>query len=263
LLSKVLKNHEILTNRNDQSPQVILQHRQPVLKAKQILDGGTAQVSLTDIILNSNRDKLRAKRRNLPLQVYTRMEVESILDEEAVQFEKQLLSNIEEIRMKGIQERRTRGFEEGRKEGYENGCLKAHETIKQLESFMASIEAGWEKMHRSSEQQIIKAACTLANLIVFDSEFLRPSVIIDALNNSSSLLTGEKALKITLNPAERQSVENVVADIFSKFAKAEQIKINSDENIKPGGCLIETELGKIDATVEARWKMLVKQVLGG
>lgn len=36
----------------------------------------------------------------------------------------------------------------------------------------------------------------------------------------------------------------------------------ADANIKPGGCLVDTEQGLVDATIDERWKQVLQAVKG-
>jgi len=88
-------------------------------------------------------------------------------------------------------------------------------------------------------------------------ELAQKSIINDILNKNLSKVIGANEIIIKVNPVdhellEKSSKEYLVSNSISKisFEKSEYIEI--------GGCLIETEIGNLDARIETQINEILK-----
>jgi type III secretion protein L len=64
-------------------------------------------------------------------------------------------------------------------------------------------------------------------------------------------------LVLRLNPADKKKMEK--GSDWEAIQKAgRRISLVADETLKPGDCIVESELGTVDARLENQWKAIRK-----
>ena len=67
-------------------------------------------------------------------------------------------------------------------------------------------------------------------------------------------------LKVVVSDRDYEAIE-AVSDQFRKlFSPTQKVELLRDANMAPGGCLLETELGNVDATVESQIALLTREL---
>lgn len=141
--------------------------------------------------------------------------------------------------------------ENGFKEGYEEG-------YKQWAEFLANFEKQLESLHNEMQQAIIPVALKAAKKIVGKEIELSENVIVDIVASNLKAVTQHKKITIYVNKKELETLEKNKQQLRDLFEHLESLSIRARDDIAPGGCMIETEIGIINAQMEHRWKVLEK-----
>ena len=73
-----------------------------------------------------------------------------------------------------------------------------------------------------------------------------------ALREAVSSLVGAVKLRILVHPSQLAAAKELTAQL----AQCLQVSVEADEHISPGGCLVSSDLGQVDATMEGRLQRL-------
>jgi flagellar assembly protein FliH len=65
-------------------------------------------------------------------------------------------------------------------------------------------------------------------------------------------MQSDEQLSVRLSPEDLKFLEELQQKSNDKIESLERVKFIADEAVKPGGCLIESEYGTVDATIEER-----------
>lgn len=111
----------------------------------------------------------------------------------------------------------------------------------------SSIKA--REIFQDNKSEIIKLSFEIAKKII-KKEVNNKEVLFENLVEAMKKAQSNKELKIFVN-WEQLSFGKEIKDILkNNFQGIETIDIIEDRTVEPGGCIIETKLGKIDATIK-------------
>lgn len=137
------------------------------------------------------------------------------------------------------------------KEGYEEG-------FKQWAEELAKFEKQIEDMHSELQKMIIPIALKAAKKIVGREIELSEDAIVDIVASNLKAVAQHKKIIIYVNKKELESLEKNKQRLRDLFEHLESLSIQPRDDIAPGGCMIETEVGIINAQMEHRWRVLEK-----
>lgn len=154
------------------------------------------------------------------------------------------------------------GREEGRKQGHEAGLQAGHAAgqenarlqASQLESLALACADAVVEVENEMGQAMISLAISIAEQVLRSSLDEHPEKILELIRDITHIDTSKEAvLRLRLNPADQELVQRYL----DKEPGTKHWQLLPDESIERGGCLAETALGNIDATLQTRWQRVV------
>lgn len=139
--------------------------------------------------------------------------------------------------------------EAGWQEGYQEGFLQWAQHLAQLENTLADLKQALEK-------KVLSLALQAAKKIVGQHLSLSEDAIVEIVTMSLKPVAQHKKITIYVNPQEWAAVDQAKPRLRPLFEHLESLSVRPRDGISPGGCMIETELGIINAKIEQRWSVL-------
>lgn len=171
---------------------------------------------------------------------------------------------IEEIKQEAYHKAYELGLAEGLNKGYREGLSRAEQEADSLRSQAREVLAQAEQIRRktmeSLENEIIELARDIAERLL--SKNLEPETVINVAEESLRLVSDRMSVFLYVNPSDMEPVENKKERLLRLLPAGATIHFITDSGISPGGCLIETEKGLVDATLEKRKSELMDALYG-
>lgn len=141
--------------------------------------------------------------------------------------------------------------ENAAKEGFEEGLLALNEKILIMDSMIKAFESEMAK-------KILPIALKAAKKILGEELKIHPDRIIDIVQQVLKPVTEHHRVQIYVNKADLALLEQSKSKIKEQLHQAKVFSIQERSDIEPGGCIIETEAGIINAQLENQWRALEK-----
>lgn len=139
--------------------------------------------------------------------------------------------------------------ERAEKEGYEEGYQKWGDQI-------AALETEIKKVREDLEKMLIPVALKAAKKIVGKELEMREETIVDIVSTSLKAVSQHKKITIYVNKKDLDTLEKNRNRLKDLFESLEVLSIRERPDVVRGGCIIETEMGIINAQLENQWSAL-------
>jgi len=164
-----------------------------------------------------------------------------------------------------LEEKEKKAYDRGFSEGREKGFSERNEEVKTLINTLLEAE---KKMHDTKfeilnlyEPEIIKLAVEAAERLVFHELEVSGARIDSVVKETLNKLPGATNVRIKLNPEDLTELLNINNDLLSGSLDV-GVEFIKDASISKGGCLVESDVGDIDALIETRIENVKKDVIG-
>ncbi len=134
-------------------------------------------------------------------------------------------------------------------EGFQEGLVQFNQHLLDLEEHA-------RKVYRETQNSILKIALQAAKKIVGKEIELHPETIVDIVIQALAPVKQNHRINILVNKIDKDILEQHKNRIKEIFEQLQFLGIQERADIAPGGCIIETESGIINANVENQWKAL-------
>ncbi len=143
--------------------------------------------------------------------------------------------------------------ESASKEGYQEGLEQAKADIQEIKNAITSFLGAKQAVFDYIAPDILEISVDIAQKIIKKELQQDPNVILD---NILALLKGlsKEETKITLrvNPAQVSLLKSETPNLLNEAGLDAKILVVPDETIMEGGCVVTTNNGVIDATIETQ-----------
>ncbi len=146
----------------------------------------------------------------------------------------------------------------GYQDGYRDG-LVALESFKQsfaaqmtaqLGTLLAAFDAELAQLEAQIADSVAASATSLARQVVRSELATRPELVAAvAAQAVEAVLLSAKHIRVHVHPDDLALVQQGAADALA----ARSARLMADAAVSRGGCRIESDIGRIDATIETRW----------
>lgn len=151
------------------------------------------------------------------------------------------------------------GYAQGQKDGEEFGRRQYETKCARLKDVMQSIQMQGAAILQRYESQLVRLCMDISRCIIHREIEISPETIILSLKEALKQAIEGSRMDIRLNPRD--------AEIAQDFVKGEirtpgghTVNIIPDSQIGQGGCLIETDFGLIDATIDGKWQAVTEAI---
>lgn len=139
--------------------------------------------------------------------------------------------------------------ETARKEGYEAGLKEWAEKLVKLEEEII-------KVRKDTEKVVIPVALKAAKKILGRELENVDTAIVDIVQTSLKAVAQHKKFTIYVNRKDLDILEANRPALKKVLENPEAFSIRERADIQPGGCIIETEGGIINAQLDNQWRIL-------
>ncbi|MCP3903360.1 MAG: hypothetical protein GY715_06965 [Planctomycetes bacterium] len=159
------------------------------------------------------------------------------------------------------------GREQGRREGSEESKVEYAERLATLHEQWTSALGSWdlqrEAMFLAAHEEVLGFAMALARKIVLRLPDVDPTVVQDQVTEAMTRLLRPSAVTVTINAADRALVDDVLPGLQQRITTCRHAYIEEDETVRRGGCIVRTEHGAIDATLDRQLDRIADALLAG
>jgi type III secretion protein L len=143
-----------------------------------------------------------------------------------------------------------------RAEGYETGLEKGKaEIAERMVDYMGRSAAYFSKV----EGVLIDVVMRAARRVI--GEFDQKEVVERVVRRALEATRNEGHVTVRVAPALADDLKSRIGNILGEFPKVEFLEVVPDSRVPEGGCILETELGFVDASLETQFKAIEKALV--
>ncbi len=143
-----------------------------------------------------------------------------------------------------------KGYAQGEKDGFEFGKHKFQAALQGLTKITHEIDALKSTLYEKYEKEMISLVLAVAKKVICHEASTSPELVGHVIRAAAGYVLENSRVTIRVHPYDFNFVDEVKSDFLMGIAGLKHTEIVEDRGIQQGGCVIETELGDVDATVD-------------
>lgn len=184
---------------------------------------------------------------------------------------------------KQAEEIRRKAQADGHSEGYRNGLKQAETEIAQRSQQLADelveqrlstvlpavsqlldeIVTARSQCQAEWERELVDLSTGIAEKLIRRTFEATPDAMTGLVQDAVQLAVGKTSLELRLNPRDLEALGDRVRVAVRESARGIEVKLLGDDKVSPGGCIVMTEHGEIDAQIETLLTRISDELLEG
>lgn len=178
------------------------------------------------------------------------------------------------IREEGRQQGYESGFAEGRAAGEAAGHEEAYaqaqaefrveqdHLVSQLTSAVEAVESQQRDLLERAQHDVLAFAVMVAERITKRTGLADRQVATGNAAEAIRQVVGWTDLVIRVHPDDLEAMGKYAGELVEELTGQRHVRVAEDSSIEPGGCVVESEGVRVDATLREQFKEVVALLLG-
>jgi len=143
------------------------------------------------------------------------------------------------------------------KEGYQEGLEKAQEDLAELRNSLSAFMNARQEVFDYIAPNLLEIGIDIAKKIIKKEIEQDPNLILESITEIlSNLSREEKKVTLRVNPTQVDMLKQEIPDVLTSLGLEARVTVVADENVFEGGCMVVTNNGIIDATIETQLSII-------
>lgn len=207
------------------------------------LSKGHRHASLEERFQHSNFENVDSVCGNM----FTRLNEENI-------FKKKKSLSIAEIAaeayQKGFIDGEKKGIVDGEKSGFDAGLKKIEPVLNSLQEALLLLQKIRKETYDCIEKEVVELALAIAKKVICREVKTDKAVVVCIAKEALARVEESGRIKIKMSPSDLQFINETKYQLSKLIENIDNVTFEAEESITSGGCIIETDLGEIDARIE-------------
>lgn len=174
------------------------------------------------------------------------------------------LERLKSIEEKAYREAYDLGLIEGNERAFADSKQEIENRLDKLDQLLKQVENLKKSLVVENEGAFIQLLYHVARCIALKEVKESPDLIKDILTQLVEGIQGDEKIVVHLSSEDYQFIEQVKAKMNREAEPLRRVKCEVNENLQSGGCVIDTNYGSIDATIQERvnkaWEVLQSRI---
>ena len=143
--------------------------------------------------------------------------------------------------------------EAANKEGYQEGLNRASEDILQVKENIKEFLKAPQEVFEYIAPDILEISLEIAQKIIKNEVTQNPQIVLDKITEILKTLSKEEPkVTIRVNPSQLSIAKQSIPEMLEAAGLETKMVVLPDEAVTEGGCIVSTNNGVIDATIESQ-----------
>jgi len=174
-------------------------------------------------------------------------------------FEQGRQQGFEQGLKQGYEQGHQQGLETGHKQGYEESQHLLQKQMAELNALLEALAEPFKTLDAEVEQELVKLVIAVARQIIRREIKLDPGQIVGVIREAVNVLPlSSQHIILNLHPEDAE----LVRTLLKLDENPPSWRLQENPLITRGGCIVETEVSAVDATLEKRISAVIATMLG-
>ncbi|NJN46700.1 MAG: HrpE/YscL family type III secretion apparatus protein [Candidatus Competibacteraceae bacterium] len=193
--------------------------------------------------LTLNKSTLQSDTRILKAADYQVFETAGQVLADAQRRAQDILAQAEQV----YEEQKARGYEDGMDEAKQEMAEQMLDTVGRTVDYFAQVEKR-------------VAAVVIAAVRKILGDFDEQELTVGVVRNALQVVRTQKQVTVRVSPGQEQALRERLDEILAGYSGVSYLEIVPDHRLNRGGCILETDIGVVEASVEVQLQALEQAI---
>lgn len=154
------------------------------------------------------------------------------------------------------------GYKKGFNEGVDKQKKEAYKLVQAVTELVKEIGSYKKGIMEKAEGEMIDLAFGIAEKIVHQEITTNRDIVQSVMKDAIKNIVDKDGLKIRLNPDDFNYMMEIKNDFLQSIDGIKNVVFEEDAGIRPGGVIVESLFGEVDARIDRQFKEIRHRLAG-
>jgi len=156
----------------------------------------------------------------------------------------------EQAYQKGFADGKKIGMIDGENTGLELGTKKIEPLFISLQEVLEQFRNIRQEAYQRIEKEVVELALAIAKQVICREISLDREIVVCVAREALTKVDDPGKIKIKMSPSDLQFINETKYQLSNLIENIDNVTLEAEDSIQNGGCIIESDLGEIDARIE-------------
>jgi len=151
-----------------------------------------------------------------------------------------------------------KAFAAGQQSGLQMAEKKTEVVVKRFSRSLEEVASLRERLIKAAERDLVELSIEIAKKLVHREIQIDENIIATLVRVALERLAVKNGIKVTVNPLDADILTKELKDLVGEEGS---IELKTDEELRRGDCLVESDYGTIDARISEQFKEIEEGLL--
>lgn len=149
-----------------------------------------------------------------------------------------------------------KGLEDGLNKGRMLILKEIGAELKIMKGLIEGAEKLKDELYRKIENDVVEMSLMIARKIIGSMAEENRDIVVNIAREAIKKASDREVLRVRVAPVDYDALNKKRSELLQCIDGIKSLIFEADESIQPGGCLIETNQGDIDARIDSQIKVI-------
>jgi len=172
-----------------------------------------------------------------------------------------ILAEVRAAADRELEAAKSAGYEEGRRQGLSVGEVEAERLLAEAEALLQRARTDREQLLEESREGLVRLAMAVARHIIGREVQTKPETAADIVAQALAGVRDSDEATVLVNPAQVEAVKAGRRGYRLAAPRLKHLAVEADDAVEPGGAVIRTPSGEVDARLATQVKNAEERAL--
>jgi len=156
----------------------------------------------------------------------------------------------EQAYQKGFADGRRKGEVDAEKAWHALGEKKIEPVLTSLQEILIQLNSFRKEIYQETEKEVVELSLAIARQIICQEVSFNRDIVTCVAREALAKVEEPGNIKIKMSPSDLKFIKETRSQMSKLIENIDNVTLEAEENIQNGGCVIETDLGEVDARIE-------------
>jgi flagellar biosynthesis/type III secretory pathway protein FliH len=153
------------------------------------------------------------------------------------------------------------GLEHGNEQAYREVREQSTERLEKFDSLVRELDSAKQEIFRANERFLIELVFRISKMILLKEVAADRDYVGRLISHIIENVGVRENIKVRFNPEEGMTAEILSADLLKRLGNLKNLQIETSSEVSRGGCEVETQWNRVDATIETQLQRLYQSLM--
>jgi flagellar assembly protein FliH len=145
-------------------------------------------------------------------------------------------------------------YDKGFSAGIESRKKEIAQILKTMAEAIREAATLKKRLYSEAEEQMLRLVFSIAEKVIHTEVSTNKKIVLEVLREAAKSVVDRDGITIHLNPEDLRFIMELKTELIKENSWLKDAAFEEDASIKPGGVLLETLSGEVDARMEQQFK---------